>query len=186
MKTIDPSLGWRAAQERLDRTTNERHRLLLTNLRDHLLAEATADFDLLLSTLGENPEYHFWVEGSGFGAGPKGIDAVKAHYENLYVEGRDVLQYDIDRIVCDDDTIVTEGWFKQIYPGTVLQSRGVEVDDPSAAFLVTTRLTIFWPYDADGKLIGEDSYINGAMFAPENIEKLAPEDIPEAFLAKSR
>jgi hypothetical protein len=183
---IDQDKGWRAVEERLARTTDARHRQLLTNLRDHLLAEATADFDLLLGTLGEHPEYHFWIEGSGFGAGPRGRAAVTSHYENLYRERRHVLEYDIERIVVDDETIVTEGWFRQVYPGTVLVERGARLDepvDPAAAYLVSVRLVLFWPYDADGRLVGEDSYADGAMFSAERIRKLAPAEIPAAFLA---
>src|SRR5437899_1845397 len=70
---FDANKGWHIVQERLDRTTNPRHRKLLEVLRDHLKAEATSDFDLLLSTLAPDPEYKFWVSGNGFGAGPKGV-----------------------------------------------------------------------------------------------------------------
>ena len=178
---IDQNKGWQAVQRRLDTTTDERRRHLLTVLRDHLLAEATADTDLLLSTLGPDPQYHFWVDGSGFGAGPRGIDAVRAHYATLYEERRHVCEFDIDRIVADDDTIVTEGWFHQLYPGRVLATRGAEVDDPDGVYLVTMRLVLFWPFDADGRLSGEDSYSDGTMFASDRIRKLAPDEIPEAF-----
>src|SRR5919201_881365 len=129
---LDPETGWRIVQARLDRTSNPRHRALLTVLRDHLKAEATADFDLLLSTLAPQPDYKFWVDGSGFGAGPKGLAAVTTHYRNLYVENRHVCQYDITRIVVDDDCIVTEGPFRQLYPGWVLKSRGADIEDDNA------------------------------------------------------
>jgi hypothetical protein len=180
---IDQTKGWRAIDARLAKTTDSRHRLLLENLRDHLEAETTGDFERLLGTLAAHPDYHFWIDGNGFGGGPKGIAAVTAHYQRLYEERRHVLEYDIDRIVVDDDTIVTEGWFRQIYPGWVLRNRGAEVDDPDAAYLVTVRIVLFWPYDADGKLVGEDSYANGDMFAPERIRKLEPDEIPEAWFA---
>jgi hypothetical protein len=183
MVTIDQDKSWRTVEARLVRTTDPRRRLVLTNLRDHLQAEATANFEQLLGTLGADPEYHFWIEGNGFGGGPKGLAAVTNHYENLYVERRHVVEYDIERIVVDDDCIVTEGPFRQVYPGTVLQRRGAEIDDPEAAYLVTVRVVLFWPYDADGRLVGEDSYADGAMFTPERIQKLAPEDVPASFFA---
>lgn len=178
---MDPSKGYRAVEERLARTKDPRRRAILECLRDHLLAEALGDFDLLLSTLCADPHYHFWVDGSGFGEGPRGLAAVHAHYTQLYEEGRSVLEYDIDRIVVDDDTIVTEGFFDQIFPGTVLQKRGVEIDDPDAAYAHRMRLLLVWPFDEDAKLLGEDSYSNGAMYAPENIRKLSPEEIPTLY-----
>lgn len=181
---IEPRRGWWAAQARLDRETDPVLRQRLEVLRDHLKAEATIDFDLLLSTLCANPEYKFWVEGNGFGAGPKGRDAVVAHYQNLYVENRHVCEWDIQRIVVDRDCIVTEGPFIQLYPGWVLKTRGVDVDDDSAVFAVSNQLTMFWPFDAEGKLIGEDSYTDGAMFAPEKIRKLSADEVPALYYQK--
>jgi hypothetical protein len=184
MSEMDLSRGYRTVEDRLDRTKDPRHRAMLECLRDHLLAEATADFDLLLSTLSADPQYHFWVDGSGFGEGPKGLAAVQVHYTELYEEGRSVVDYDIDRIVVDDDTIVTEGWFDQIFPGKILQKRGVEIDDPEAAYLHRMRLLLLWPFDRDAKLLGEDSYANGRMYAPENIRKLSPGEIPAIYFER--
>ena len=184
MAKLDPDRGWQIVEERLQRTTDPRHRRLLETLRDHLQAEATANFDLLLQTLAPDPEYHFWVDGSGFGGGPKGLSAVASHYKKLYEENRHVVQYDIERIVVDDDAIVTEGWFEQIFPGRVLVDRGAEVDDPDAAYQLTMRLVLIWPFDKDGKLVGEDSYSDGSMFRSERIRKLAPAELPESYFLK--
>ena len=43
------------------------------------------------------------------------------------------------------------------------------------------RLLLLWPYDADGKLVGEDSYSNGSMYTPENLRKLSPDEVPAEF-----
>ena len=178
---IDPTRSWAAVEERLAATDNPRHRQLLQVLLDHLEAEATKDFDRLVSTLSDDPQYHFWIPDAGFDAGPKGYDAVTAHYTQLYEEGRNTVQYDIERIVVDDYCIVTEGVFHQVFPGRVLVDRGLEVDDPSSPYALTMRLVLFWPYDADGKLTGEDSYSDGLMFTPERITKLSPEDLPASY-----
>jgi hypothetical protein len=181
MAMMDPTKGYRAVEARLARVTNERHRAILECLRDHLLAEATADFELLLSTLSSNPQYHFWIDGSGFGAGPKGTDSVTSHYTQLFEENRSGCEYDIDRIVVDDDTIVTEGWFDQVFPGAILRKRGADIDDPDAVYAHRMRLVLVWPFDEAGKLLGEDSYANGVMYAPENIRKLKSDEIPPDF-----
>jgi len=181
MGKMDPTKGYRAVEARLARVSDPRQRAMLECLRDHLLAEAEGDFELLLSTLSADPQYHFWIDGSGFGAGPRGLDAVTSHYTQLYDEHRNVCEYDIDRIVVDDDTIVTEGWFDQIFPGAILRKRGAQVDDPDAVYAHRMRLVLVWPFDENAKLLGEDSYANGVMFAPENIRKLAKDEIPSAF-----
>jgi len=154
---------------------------VLACVRDHLKAEAEGDFVRMLGTLAPDPNYHFWVEGNGFGGGPKGRAAVQAHYEGLFRERRHVCDWDIDRIVVDDDTVVTEGWFEQVFPGEVLAARGAPIDDEDAVYVLRVRLLILWPVDADAKLVGEDSYMNGAMYAPENLLKLAPADVPARF-----
>jgi hypothetical protein len=180
---IDPTSGYRAVDARLARTTDPKKRALLQTLRDHLYAECTKDFPLLLSTLSADPDYKFWIDGAGFGAGPKGLGAVTAHYENLYAENRHVCDYRIERIIVDDqdDMIVTEGWFDQVFPGTVLVARGAAVDDPEAVYALRMRLLLIWPFGPDGSLIGEDSYANGSMYDPANIRKLSPEEIPASF-----
>jgi hypothetical protein len=183
---LDPTKGYRAVEERLDRTQHARQRAILACLRDHLLAEATGNFDLLLSTLAAEPQYRFWVDGSGFGGGPRGLAAVRSHYEQLFEEGRSVCEYDIDRIVVDDDVVVTEGWFDQLFPGRVLRKRGAAVDDPDAVYNHRMRLLLLWPFDADARLIGEDSYANGAMYLPENIRKLSPDEVPPVYYDRLR
>ena len=178
MASFNANRGWECVERRLASVSNPRHRRMMETVRDHVKAEAEEDFDLLLSTLAPNPEYHFWVEGSGLGEGPKGVDAVRAHYEGLYEERRHLVDWDIDRFVIDDDTIVTEGWFHQLFPGRVLVARGVDVDDPEAVYLLRVRLVMLWPFDDDAKLLGEDSYLNGHMFKTENIRKLLEDEIP--------
>ena len=132
------------------------------------------------------PQYKFWVEASGFGGGPRGLAAVRSHYEQLFEEGRSVCEYDIDRIVVDDDVIVTEGWFDQLFPGRVLRKRGVVVDDPDAVYNHRMRLLLLWPFDQEARLIGEDSYANGAMYLPENIRKLSANEVPPVYYDRLR
>ena len=181
--TIDPTSGYRAVDARIARTTNPWHLKILGVLRDHLYAECTKDFPLLLSTLSGDPQYQFWIDSAGFGNGPKGLAAVTAHYENLYVENRHVCDFRIDRIVVDDDCIVTEGWFDQVFPGPVLAARGAAIDDPQAVYALRMHLLILWPFGPDGLLVGEDSYANGSMYAPANIRKLTAAEIPAEFYA---
>jgi len=181
MSEINPDHGWQAVEKHLETAEGERRRANLACVRDHLKAEAEGNFDQMLATLSNDPQYHFWVEGNGFGGGPKGLDAVRSHYEGLFEERRHICDWDIDRIVSDDDTVVTEGWFEQLFPGKVLASRGAGIDDEDAVYALRVRMIILWPFDENAKLVGEDSYMNGAMYSPENIRKLAPEEVPARF-----
>jgi hypothetical protein len=180
-EVIDRHKAWRQIGERIERTPDAHRRAMLECVRTHILVETDPDFDRLMATMCASPAFHFWIDGNGMGGGPKGLDAVQAHYRNLIAEKRYIFEIDIDRIVVDERTVVTEGWFRQIFPGTTLQSRGVEVANPDAAHLVTTRLLLLWPFTEDGELIGEDSYAGGRMFAPESIRELADDEIPEDY-----
>jgi hypothetical protein len=181
---VDRWKAWRQIGERIAATQSERHRAMLECVREHIIAETEPDFDRLMATMCDDPAFHFWVDGNGMGGGPKGLDAVRTHYRNLIAEQRYIFELDLDRLVVDDRTVVTEGWFRQLFPGSTLRGRGVGegiVDDPAAVYLVTTRLILLWPFTEAGELIGEDSYAGGRMFAPESIRKLDPGEVPDEY-----
>jgi predicted YcjX-like family ATPase len=105
--SIDRSLSWRTVGDRLTRTENPRHRKMLQTLADHLRAEEHQSLELLLATLVPEPSYHLWKNGADYG--PKGAAAVRQYYTELVESKRGILEYAIERIVVDDDNIVTEG-----------------------------------------------------------------------------
>jgi hypothetical protein len=176
MMIVDQGLSARRLQERLDRTTDGRHRRMLEVVLEHLRAEVDADVDALLATLVSEPDYHLWQNGSDYG--PKGTDAVMGYYQELVTAKRQVLEFDITRIVVDDDTIVTEGWIRAINLGAVARARGYEVDDDDASYLVTQRVVIFWPFNEQGQMLGEDGYAN---LDPLSARLLTDEELPDAY-----
>ena len=181
MKAIDQTKAWRQIGARIDDTTDAKHRAMLECVREHIRAEGAEEFDALMATMCPEPAFNLWVAGSGIGAGPKGHAAVETHYRQLYRERRHFFEIDIERIVVDDQTVVTEGWFRQIYPGQVLAERGAAIEDTSANYLVTARILLLWPFDNEGRLIGEDSYAGGNMFDPTNIRKLTAAELPDNY-----
>ena len=173
---LDQTLSARRVEERLEKTVSERQRSLLATVADHLRAESTADVDKLLATLTDQPDYHLWSGGRD--VGPKGRDDVLGYYAQLVEDRRQILEFDVDRIVVDDETVVTEGWIRAINRGDIARNRGWEVDDEQASYLVTQRVVIFWPFDEDGLMLGEDGY---ATWDPQGARKLAPDELPEAY-----
>jgi SnoaL-like protein len=178
---FDPNHGWRNIEARLDRTTGERLRQVLSVVRDHVYAEAVGDFDMLLGTLSADPQYHFWGPSSPFAGGPKGLDAVIAHYRGVYEDNRQMVDWDIERIVADEDCVITEGKYRQLYPGWALVPKGCEVDDPNAVYEVRAQLLILWPVDAEGQLTGEDAYSDGPMYDASRVRRLDGGEVPDAF-----
>ena len=176
MRKIDPSLAWKLVEERLANTTNERHRRNLEVVIAHSKAEATPDLEGLMRTLVEDPQYHLWASGTD--TGPKGRDNVRKYYTDFLETKTNILEYSVDRVVVDDDCVVTEGGYRSICPGRYLDSIGMSVDDTSADYLLELRLVVFWPCDDNALLRGEDSYSSGAG----TLTKLAPEDLPAEYV----
>jgi hypothetical protein len=176
MSIIDQSLAWKHAEERLATTTNERHRRNLETVIAHSKAEAAPDLDGLMKTLVADPRYHLWFDGVDTGA--KGWDNVRQFYIDFLATKTNILEYNVERIVVDDFCVVTEGTYRAIFPGSYAESIGMSVDDVSADYLMETRLVVFWPCDANGLLLGEDSYSSGTG----KLTKLSSADLPPEYV----
>ena len=175
---FDQSITWQALEERLARTTNPRHQKMLQTVIDHAKAESAGDVDGLMATLGDNPQYHFWSNGQDWG--PKGLDGVRAFYENFVASGAGFFESPKPRIVVDDDTVVTESSMRGIVPGPVAQARGHAIDDINGHYLVTARTAIFWPFDENCVLIGEDSYGSSDV---ADCHRVPDDELPAEYVA---
>ena len=177
MEHIDPSMGWRLVTARLERTENSRHRMMLDVVITHLKAEASLHLEGLLVGLAETPEYHMW--GSGRDTGPKGLPAIRQYYTELVEARRGVLEYAIERIVVDDDCVVTEGFIRAYQTGAVARAFGYDVPKLDATYLVSYRALVLWPFNQEGELVGEDGY--GAVDATA-FHEVKGGEIPNVFI----
>jgi len=180
MTRLDPTKTWRKVEERLAHEKDDRRRVLLENVLAHMKAETAGDIDGLMATLAPDPRYHQWG-ASPADHGPKGRDAVEQFYRDFVASGATNLEYDVERLVVDDDCIVTEGMMRIAYPGATLQAMGRDVDDPAAYYLYEARMLVVWPYDADGMLLAEDAYTATDGFA--NLRKLTPDELPLSLVS---
>jgi hypothetical protein len=137
-------------------------------------AEAALDLPTLMSTVSENARYQNFAQG---GTGPVGKAAVEQFYTDFAASGAGKLHHDLDRLVVDDDCILTEGTMRMAWPGRTLQAMGIEVDDLDSDYLYETRMAILWPFDDDGLFIGEDSYVGGDGFEGIAQRKVDPDDV---------
>src|SRR5699024_7038827 len=135
MGTFDPNKGWQAVDARLQRTENPRHRRMLGVLVQHMRAELVGDLDGMLQGVVREPKYHMW--GTGRDTGPKGFESIKQYYVDLLAARRGVLEYDIERIVMDDDAIVTEGTIRAYQSGEIATAFGFAVPRTDATYLVS-------------------------------------------------
>jgi hypothetical protein len=177
MLAFDQSIGWRALEERRDRTQRARQRTLLQTVIDHVKAEVGLSIDGLMNTLVVEPQYHFWIGGRDLG--PKGYAQVRAYYENFVVEGGAVFESIKERIVVDDATISHEGQMRNLVSGAIAKRRGYTIPDESGHYLVLFRNVVWWSFDEAGKALGEDSY---TVMHPDDWERIPDDELPICYL----
>jgi hypothetical protein len=175
---IDPSNTWRKVEERLEGETRPEVRRNLETVLAHMKAEAAGDLDGLMATLttSQVPHYHAYGTDDPL-LSPRGHDAVRRFYAAFVASGAVKLELDVQRLVADEDFVITEGLMKIAYPGNLLRLMGHAVDDADAFYLFQTPMCVIWPMDAQGKVVGEDSYTGGDGFAGIAGRKLGPGDI---------
>lgn len=176
MAVIDPTRTWQMIEQRLETTSNPRHRQVLSIVLEHMIAEAAPDLDRLMATVSADAVYHFW--GNEGDSGPKGHDGVREYYAAFVASKANHLEYKMDRLVVDDHALVTEGDLHMLLPGATAQQMGFPVDDPAADYLYVSRQLIVWPVNEDGLITAEDSYTSG----PLEFRKLDRAELPQAYL----
>lgn len=161
MYKINPHHSWLALEARAAAIEHPRHRALVLEVRDHMEHEIKGNLDALMATLTAEPTYHFW--GGAQQMVLNGRAAVEGFYQNMIAAGGNQFEVVVEKIVVDDDAVITEGRVKQVSTGSsvlaagVSQVKGRDVGDTDL-FLSNAQLITVWPADPDGKLIGEDIY----------------------------
>jgi len=180
---IDPNNTWRKVEERLARETNPKIRQNLEVVLRHMKAEALGDLDGLLDTISPVATSYEAYGSDDPVYSPKSKADVRKFYQAFIASGATRLELDIDRLVADEDCVLTEGVMKMAYPGATLIAMGHAVDDPDAYYLYETRMATLWPFGEDGLAKGEDTYTGWDGFAGIADRKLAPEDLGELDVA---
>jgi hypothetical protein len=162
----------RPIDAKIGATTNPRHRALLQNFREHLVAELAGDVDAILKTQCANPQYHFYGSGTG-DFGPKGFAAVRDFYAGIFALGYNKLRYEIERFVIDDRALFHEGQMHIVFPGRALQAMGLPCDDLAGNYVFSYRQAAIFHYDEHGICTGEDTYSDGPL-TPERLRRLTP------------
>jgi hypothetical protein len=181
MPKIDPHRSWLPLEARAAQEPDPRRRGLLQKVRDHMEHEIKGHLDPLMATLTAAPIYHFWGNAPSV---LEGREAIRNFYSDMIARGGQQFEVVVERIVVDDDAVITEGQVKQVYKGSMLLAMGMkELNDapivPDDLILTTAQLVTVWPADADGQLIGEDIYFGHDPF--RNAERIRREDLPDYY-----
>jgi hypothetical protein len=144
-----------AAERLIETTTDPKHLYLLPAYNGHRYLEMAGRFEEIFAPdmTAEKPVYHFNMLGKTVTL--EGAEVVKAVYSEWADTHQCIFYADDENIAISDSMIV---WMSTIYQqthGKILAAEGVPVD-PEAWYLVKTAEHMIWPYDEQGRLIGED------------------------------
>jgi hypothetical protein len=178
---VDPNVTWHLPAKRLQMEKNPRVRRNLESLVEHMRSEVRGDTDGVLATLSPNVVYYNY-DPVGQPHVFRGLDEVRKFYATLH-EICHALEVDWDQLCIDENMALTAGSHKLAYTGRYLRSLGVKVDDLDGLYLETGRTVLIWPFDSDGKILGESLY-RTADHPPEEMakKKLMPTDIAGYWL----
>ncbi|WGY01216.1 hypothetical protein QI633_22085 [Nocardioides sp. QY071] len=144
-----------AVHRLMETTTNPRHRWLLEAYDRHRNLEMAGRWKEIFAPdmTVEHPVYHFNV--FGIQTVLDGAEAVQAVYEDWSSTAQCVFYTDDEQIAVGDNMIVSTATIYQQTPGALLVAAGAPVD-PDAHYLVANVEHMIWPYDDEGRLVGED------------------------------
>ena len=144
-----------AVERLLDKTQNPRHRYLLEAYSRHRYLEMAGRYPEIFSPemTVEHPVYRF----SFIGQPPFKLDGrqeVEALYSAWAETDQCVFYMEDETLAVSDNMIVSRSVISQQQLGASIADRGA--DDPTAMYLAKSNIMMLWPYDDDGRMIGED------------------------------
>ncbi|WP_432037502.1 hypothetical protein [Streptomyces cucumeris] len=155
MARFDITLTNAAVERLIETTENPRHLYLLHAYNRHRYLEMAGRWEEIFAPemTVEHPVYHFNV--FGISTTLEGADAVKSVYSEWARTGQSIFYAENEKLAVGDNVICSTAVLYQQTPGAVLAAGGAPVD-PDATYLVKNLEHMIWPYDDEGRLVGED------------------------------
>ena len=155
MSRFDITQTNRAVERLIETTTDPKHRYLLHAYNRHRYLEMAGRFEEIFAPemTVEKPVYHFNMLGKTLTL--SGADAVKAVYREWSETAQCIFYVEDERIAISDSVILSTSTMYQQTHGANLVAEGVPAD-PESWYLIKTAEHMIWPYDEQGRLIGED------------------------------
>jgi hypothetical protein len=155
---------------------NPLHRAILLNYRRHAILETSGRYEQIFAPdmTVEVPRYRMFDDSTPEGyhelVGPQ----VRALYKGLVDTDTTVMMLEHERIAVADWGFASEALFHFFMPGEYAAHLSEEAAaEPEATFIVSRWLSMNWPYDERGRMIGEHVW----QGPPTRVHKCAPEEI---------
>jgi hypothetical protein len=175
---MDPYASLEIFDRKLDSIADPVRRANVEALREHVLAEMTADLEVALA--GFAPEFSLSTRLAGAQTHETSRAELAGAYEAMFGDPSSTLWVEWERIVVDEQHFAGHGVMHSIMSGAAAQQQGVEVDDPGARYDVASPLAVFADL-TDGVLTKE------ILFAdPAGRVATKADDLPTAAAFRSR
>lgn len=175
-----PPANQRGLVDLLNRTTNPRHRKMLETLIRHDQAEIDCDLDAVMSTMSPEPAYVRW--GPTGDTGPKGWDAIRAHYVAMLERGGiGNLTAEHEHVLIDDHAVLMEYRLSRIVPWRLAKEAGYDVADESGHYALHSHLATVVTFDDECRLVRETSY--GTAQNPSDCERVPDDELSPGYVA---
>ena len=166
----------RAIDALLTTTTKPRHRYLLQAYYRHRFLEIAGRYEEIFAPemTVTAPVYNFRY--SGIDARLSNAEAVKGLYSYWAQTHQAIFYVEKEQVAVADNFIASVSTAYQQILGKALTERGIKVDNDNAYYLYKTYGNqMVWPYDDQGRMVGEDVWET----QPEKTEitKLDPADV---------
>jgi len=155
IKRLDITQQNVAVEKVLAATTDPRHRYMLQAYLRHRYLESAGRYEDIFDPqlTVERPYYRFAVNGQRFDL--EGRDQVEMVYKHWTDTDQCVFYVEDETVAVGDNLIVGRGIGYQQTLGSELVAAGVDAD-PAAMYLTRSAIVMIWPYDGQGRLVGED------------------------------
>ena len=149
---------------------NDHRRAILLNYNRHAALEFSDEWQHIFtkSMTVDHPYYRVQLNMPDV-AIFDGLSAVKGFYSAL---NERVVWLQDERLFVSDWGLASYSTFGQFAKGSEVVEFGYEADDPNAAYAMLCPLAMFWSYDDQAKMIGEDVF----QLEPFRIVKCEPGD----------
>jgi hypothetical protein len=183
MSTLDITQQNVAVEKVLAHTTNPRHRYLLHAYLRHRYLESAGRWEEILdpSLTVDEPHYRFALAGQeAFTL--TGKDQVGMLYGHWTATNQCIFYVSDEQVAVGDHMVIGRGIGYQQTLGSELAAGGLDVD-PDAMYLKKSQIMMLWPYDDQGRLLGEDVWEFDT--AEAGLFKLDPADVLTAEQSRS-
>ena len=139
----------------LNATQNPLHRYLLTAYKRHRLLELSGRYEEVFASemTVENPVYRFNLIGQSFKL--EGRDALESLYRYWAETDQSIFYGENETVAVGDTMVVSRVILYQQQLGSALRERGIDAEE-NAMYLMKANIAMIWPYDNNGRMVGED------------------------------